>query len=263
MSQLFDKAVLVVAHPDDEVLWFSSVLEQVDMVVICYLNSLGNPDLGNARRASLREHIHRNIWCPELDESGSFEKEFYDDKIVTEYGIDVNGSLERRRRYRENFVSLVDTLRTKLNRYTDIITHNPWGEYGHPEHIQVYAAIKYLTKDTSHNTWFTNYCSDRSARLMARLLSNHRWEYVSIKTNVVAAREMMAVYRKNGCSTWYEDWRWFEEESLIRESRDILTAPESAQPLPVNCILMPPFKPKRRSWRSRIVDPLLRQKTGR
>jgi len=39
LSDLVKGAILIVAHPDDEVLWFSSLLCRVEKVVICF--SLG------------------------------------------------------------------------------------------------------------------------------------------------------------------------------------------------------------------------------
>ena len=41
------KSILVVAHPDDEILWFSSILASVDHVILCYLGELVNPEFGN------------------------------------------------------------------------------------------------------------------------------------------------------------------------------------------------------------------------
>ena len=36
LPEAFDRSVLVVAHPDDEVLWFGSVLEGVERVIMVY-----------------------------------------------------------------------------------------------------------------------------------------------------------------------------------------------------------------------------------
>ena len=50
MSSFGSNAALVVAHPDDEALWFSSVLTRVDKIVICYQDLEGS-DLGQKRTA--------------------------------------------------------------------------------------------------------------------------------------------------------------------------------------------------------------------
>ena len=36
ISQIINEAVLIVAHPDDEVLWASSVLNSVNKIIICF-----------------------------------------------------------------------------------------------------------------------------------------------------------------------------------------------------------------------------------
>ena len=36
-TENLEQAVLVVAHPDDEILWFSGIFSFVGMVLVCYL----------------------------------------------------------------------------------------------------------------------------------------------------------------------------------------------------------------------------------
>ena len=56
LKGLLENAVVVVAHPDDEVLWFSSILDKVDEVVICYLAINSKPQWTVGRQLSLAEH---------------------------------------------------------------------------------------------------------------------------------------------------------------------------------------------------------------
>jgi len=67
---MIEKSILVVAHPDDEVLWFSSILERVDRVVFCYLDCESIPLCSEGRRKSLSEYPMKNILCSNLPESG-------------------------------------------------------------------------------------------------------------------------------------------------------------------------------------------------
>ena len=55
-----EESVLVVAHPDDEVLWFSSILDTVTSIVIVFMDTEQRPDRDDARRASLAEHEFRD-----------------------------------------------------------------------------------------------------------------------------------------------------------------------------------------------------------
>ena len=38
-ERALERSVPIVAHPDDEVLWFGSILEQVDRIIICYVGA--------------------------------------------------------------------------------------------------------------------------------------------------------------------------------------------------------------------------------
>jgi len=48
-------ACIVAAHPDDEVLWFSSVVTRVEKVFICFMGNPNRPGLGRGRRAALEQ----------------------------------------------------------------------------------------------------------------------------------------------------------------------------------------------------------------
>ena len=57
--------------------------------------------------------------------------------------ININSILKK---YINNFDILVKKLTFELKDFKNVFTHNPWGEYGHEEHIQVFKAIeKYLS----------------------------------------------------------------------------------------------------------------------
>ncbi len=49
--------------------------------------------------------------------------------------------------YKENYYKLKNHLKKKLMGYVNIFTHNPWGEYGSEEHIQVYKVVKELQEE--------------------------------------------------------------------------------------------------------------------
>ena len=65
------KSILVVAHPDDEVLWFSSILDKVDRIIICFLECESNSQWTIGRKKKLNgtpdvKYIlfaHKRIWC--------------------------------------------------------------------------------------------------------------------------------------------------------------------------------------------------------
>src|SRR5210317_159125 len=81
-------ATLIVAHPDDEVLWFSSILDAVDKIVICFTDAEHWPDLGEARKRSLAEHRYRDrIVELGLRQVKSHNKSSWPEPVQTEYGL--------------------------------------------------------------------------------------------------------------------------------------------------------------------------------
>ena len=69
ISKLKD-SVIVVAHPDDEVLWFSSLLKVVSHVIVCYWDELSDPSFGEQRKKSLLNIPLENVSY--LDLSGNY-----------------------------------------------------------------------------------------------------------------------------------------------------------------------------------------------
>jgi LmbE family N-acetylglucosaminyl deacetylase len=111
---------LIVAHPDDECLWFAP--EKYDKIVIVFTDRSDRPGFGDNRRKAIAEHpLKDKIECLDLTESNFWrdntkfqeQKDNYDD--ICEYlrGIDAES----------------------------IDTHNANGEYGHADHILVRNAV--------------------------------------------------------------------------------------------------------------------------
>lgn len=117
------KSAVVVAHPDDEIIWFSSLLASMSTIFFCYLDSPISKGYRTRRLKLLAEHpLKEKIVC--LDASNK-------------------------------------TLKTKLAKalksYRTIFTHNPWGEYGHEQHILVYNIVKRLRDRYKFELWVSEF----------------------------------------------------------------------------------------------------------
>jgi hypothetical protein len=104
-----------------------------------------------------------------------------------------------------------------LKGYRNVFTHNPWGEYGHVEHVQVYRVVKELQKKMEFNLWFSNYCSNKSIGLMLTYSAGIGSKYTTLKTNQDLANSVKDLYIKNCCWTWFGNWRWSADESFIKD----------------------------------------------
>ena len=82
------KKAIVVAHPDDEILFFSSVLEAVDEIIICFGPSSSNV-VSDGRKRLQGKYPLKNIEWLNIQESNVFLSANWNSPKLNEYGIDV------------------------------------------------------------------------------------------------------------------------------------------------------------------------------
>ena len=253
----FENSILVVAHPDDEVLWFSSILDKVDEILVCYLYFDSKPERTKGRELALTEYPIKRISSLKMHTAEIFFDVDWQNPILTKYGLKLANWSNNSRRYRNNYQKLLRLLRRKLVNYKNVFSHNPWGEYGHPEHIQVHNVVKELKEEMNFRLWYPNYLSNKSFKLMTQYLSCFDKEIMTLKTNNILAEKIKNLYQKHQCWTWYDEWQWPIEESFIQDKSIQNRIEEYGKTLPLNLISVEdPFeKKKRRS----IIGKLLRK----
>jgi len=250
-----DNSILVVAHPDDEILWFSSVLAGVDHLVLTYLGELVNPDFGEQRKQVLADFpLQDKMTCLELVSLGLSRPRNFLNPQFSSYGIEFTDDKDVEEKFKEHYRENSRLLRTKLAKvlagYQHVFTHNPWGEYGHEEHVQVYRVIQELQKDMGYHIWFSNYCSTRTVHL-ASLMVN-ACEVCTRATDRVIARKLLEVYERTNTWTWYDNWEWPSQETFFKESYSEAQSVSAGTLLPVNMVVMPPLPSKPNSSESRV-----------
>jgi LmbE family N-acetylglucosaminyl deacetylase len=212
---MFGHSCLVVAHPDDEVLWFSSILGRVDRVIICFLANSAVPDRGPARKRVLDQYPIDHVECLGLDVP--LTREWYDwssPPLETEFGLRLPDIA--RGRYEHSFTILQARLREELSGFDNVFTHNPWGEYGHEMHVQVHKVAQSLSSELSYRLWFSNYVSERSSALAKRYMFGPYAEPVCFATDANLAHQIRDLYISEGCWTAPKDHVWFERECYNR-----------------------------------------------
>jgi LmbE family N-acetylglucosaminyl deacetylase len=208
-------AAVVVAHPDDEALWLSSIVASADRVVFCFGALFDRPRDSEARRQALAALPLTSIVDLAVPESGAGLCTDWTDPRPTPTGIQISEAAARAR-YEANYTTIVEGLRRSLGSgFCDVFTHNPWGEYGHTEHIQVYRAVATLQAELGFTLWFSNYVGFRSWPLARRLGSELRWVRRRVlKPDRVTARKLRRVYRTHGAWTWTRTHYWPSREVL-------------------------------------------------
>lgn len=145
---------LVVAHPDDEILWFGSVLPQTRHTFAVFQDHPDYPHLGQSRAATLAMHPNR-VETLGLTSAGVFQRSTWRDRRHTYYGVELDRceSPAREDAYQRNYQLLLKALFVRLRGAHSVVTHSPWGEYGHEEHIQVWRCVSEIASTLRFDVW--------------------------------------------------------------------------------------------------------------
>ena len=209
---------MVVAHPDDEALWLSSAVSSVGRIVFGFGDVLHKPGRSQARRQAVAGLRLDGIINLQIPESGVDWKAYLARPELGPSGVRICEA-DVRARYEANFARLLEGLRAALGGCSDVYTHNPWGEYGHPEHIQVYRAVATLQDEFGYTVWFSNYVGRDNWSFVKRQASHLHWtRRAVVRPDVATARALRQVYRRNGAWTWTPAHRWPEREVLYAQS---------------------------------------------
>ncbi|MHB1871471.1 MAG: PIG-L family deacetylase [Steroidobacteraceae bacterium] len=207
-------AAVVVAHPDDEALWLSSAILPAERVVYCFGDLYERPRDAQARRRALEALPLSGIVTLAVPESGAGFCADWTDPRPTPFGIEITETAARAR-YESNYDRVLAGLRGCLAGFAEVYTHNPWGEYGHAEHIQVHRAVAALQAELGYTLWFSNYVGKRSWPLARRLGGELRWtERRSVRPDRATARTLRGIYRRHGAWTWSSLHYWPAREAL-------------------------------------------------
>ena len=226
---------LVVAHPDDEVLWFSSVLDRVERVVSCFEACEDYPRLGPGRRAVVAEYPLPNLTSLGLPEPCSVHLVDWSHPEFDDVGLRLNAAgatADRIARYRASYDALRAALTETLRGTTTVFTHNPWGEYGHPDHVQLARVIESLQPELGFRVFYSGYVAHRTMPLAAAVLPRlGGWFELPTQSELVAPIE--ALYRKHDCWTWPVDYQRFATETFLESGA---TRPDPGSGFRLNCV---------------------------
>src|SRR5581483_10218990 len=233
-DRLLDDAVLVVAHPDDEVLWFSGILGQVRRVIICFGPVPVRPWMGLARARARERHPLSNITWLELPEPGVAAD--WTDPTPAPHGLRLRSARDRRR-YHAACQQLEQVLSQELGSHRTLITHNPWGDYGHEDHVLVHRATAAVAQRLGQRLWFSNYCSPRSSLLAYRCIERLRpMTRVVRKTDLTLMQQIKEIYLDEMCWTWPRCDNWFAEETYYELADASLDPARMIAGLALNCV---------------------------
>jgi hypothetical protein len=218
---ILDRTAIVMAHPDDEILWAGSAVEAATRIIVCFGELPNHPRLTEGRARAMAAFPLATIEHLDLVEAGSLDSAAWPEPGESPFGLAHRRLATLRRpevaeRYRTNFETLRNLLRPRLEGCRNIITHNPWGEYGHEDHVQVFRAIDSLRAPLGFELWVSCYCGPKSAALHRRYLHRLGTITAPLPINQALMQRIKALYIENHCWTWFDDYLWPEAEVFYR-----------------------------------------------
>ena len=173
------------------------------------------------RKALKFSHPLNNIKFLDITESKVHDNRSFKYRKVTREGVEVYSDSMS---YSSNFEVLIEQLRLELVKGDTIFTHNPWGEYGHAEHVQVFRAITSLIEELNLNVFVNGYVGDKTFEFMSNHYSLFSSESFIAHSNNELGQEIKQIYIFNNCWTWSNDYQWPPTEIFYR----LLRTPEKS-----------------------------------
>lgn len=189
----FSTAAIVVAHPDDELLWFASLVIKVQRIVLCY---------GSISKTSKRAVARRNL----IEAYPLNTVTFLDLPIPPNDNPDAEVSADP---------ALVERLSAALDGVSIVFTHNPWGEYGQPDHQRVYASVAQLQERMKFTAYVSGYVARHQLPRLDRSLGGGA-TYLTFPVRYREIKPIYRLYRDYDCWTWSRCWVWPAREHFIR-----------------------------------------------
>lgn len=256
-DDILEGLAVVMAHPDDEVLWAGSVLKAAEKVIVVYGEWPGADIISAGRRAAMAEFPLPTLDWVQIRETGVFDSASWPEVRETEYGLYPHRALAildnfNPDQYRAQFDTQREALRPRLAGIRNVIAHGPWGEYGHEEHVQLFRVVASLAAEMGFRLWVPAYFAPKSEALMRRNLKYCGRPTRPFPIDQDFAQGIAQLYKRTKCWTWFDSYVWPETERFLPWYADGAPAGEAARPEEIARIRLPAeFEANPRPWEGR------------
>lgn len=271
-ADILDRLAIVMAHPDDEVLWAGSALRAAEKIVLVYGDMPGWDEQNAGRKVAIAAFPLKTLDWLAMTESGVFDSASWPEVRETEYGLYPHRALRLLHsfdpdRYRAQFALMRESLRPRLVGMKNVIAHGPWGEYGHEDHVQVFRVVASLAGELGFQLWIPAYVAPKSEMLMRRNLKFCGRPTPPMPIDGVFAEEIAQIYKRTKTWTWFDSYVWPKTEQFLPWSAEAVPEGQRAKIGDVQRIVFPAgYEAERRRqlrWRRETVRKALSWMNGR
>jgi hypothetical protein len=212
----FKGCVIVVAHPDDEMLWASSLVTSARKIIFCYGNTPASTKVSEGREALVRSFPLSTLVSLNITESNTHQTANWHKPVETPFGIQCSRNSKA---YANNFRLLTEALKEHLQEGDVVVTHNPWGEYGHEEHVQVFRSVSQIKQQRDFRLFVTGYVSDRVIQFMEQNTLRIGPATALLPTDKDLCAILKRHYQQHDAWTWDDAYEWPQHECFYEVTK--------------------------------------------
>jgi len=188
------RRLLIVAHLDDEILWFNPQ-DFEKIIVCCNIRRIDKTEKNEGIYKAWQEHPLQS----KIIMLGFSSGKYWLEKTAMEEFL-----------LRMNQWNLGKLLKEYIMEADEVYTHNAWGEYGHSDHIMVHEVVGGLCQVFEKPVWFFNGIEKHNNYEKARDIRHE-------KIDLEFFRKVKNIYLKNDCWTWKREYEPASEQQYFRE----------------------------------------------
>ena len=187
--------LMIVAHPDDEMLWGGAHLIEGDYLVVCVTCGVVK--------------IRVNEFISVMNATNS-------EYIMLGYPDKTNGQRDSWDNWRDKISKDIDGI-IKLKDWELIVTHNPDGEYGHQHHKMTSSIVTNVLNDKSRLYYFGRYHSKKTLTPYLNEMTPINDKYLKEKKDILGLYVSQYFIQTSFDHMFgYEDWVQYDDWEVVK-----------------------------------------------
>jgi len=183
------KYSIVVAHPDDEILWASSIVQNAEKIIICFTKT-NNSKIITAGREKSSIETPKNFYFLNFEEPSNYG---FESSAKSQKAIKIYKNLKKK------LFSLINS--------ETIYTHNPWGEYGHIHHIELHKIVRSICKEKKLFLKVFGYFHLRTLSKRNYFINRNNLKVEKKEVSQKIFFKIKNIYLRNHCWTWPNSYK--------------------------------------------------------